>query len=186
MELQTEKAKVQQVKHVPVVVAELRKLAAEDEKFNAICYVLAQRKRNRSTLTVRALKQALEKNGADFELKDYQKVIGTLGRLGIGKLETDKSGAIVGLSNIVVTLKSVGQAAAAKAAYLKSFDGTSIENTEAVAKKEEIASNVPFTLKLVVTIDGHEIPVPSVIKLNPKDLGRFLDDFRILTDKFKD
>lgn len=180
-----------EVSNAPVseTVAAIRQEAQRNEVFGAICYSFAQRLRTKETLTLRGLKARMEAQGADFKREEYEHALKFLADLGLGSIKKDKNGAISALSNLKVTLQSIGQASGLRIKQLKPFHQQRRFQTlvpkqtpvmqapkAAVAKKQ-------YTAHLSISIDGNPVSFPGPIILAPEELGEFLIEFSHMTKK---
>src|SRR5260221_477296 len=86
----------------------LQTAAHRDPVFSAVSLMFSQRKRTRRQVTVGALAQRMHKEGFEFKPSDYARVLKTLSGLGIGHLKLSPKGRIKALTDISVTLQSVG------------------------------------------------------------------------------
>lgn len=153
-----------------------RKTAKENEVFNAIFYKLAHRLRNRDNLSVKALKIAMEKEGAHFKDEEYRKFLNFLSALGIGKPRIGTNGKLVELHKIQVPLQSIGQAAAARVPELKIP-----EKVETAKVKEQ-----HYIAKMTVMIGSTMVPMPNIIFIPPGELGEFLVEFTKMTERLSE
>lgn len=93
------------------VIDSLKQVAKKDPAVDATLTMFAARERARSQVTLRGLKQRMEAEGWDkFDDSDYKRVLKLLAEHGIGKLEKDSSGRVTALTEIKITLQSLGQA----------------------------------------------------------------------------
>lgn len=93
------------------IVSALKKEAETNKAFNAVCHVFAIRKRTRFTLTVGSMAQAMRRERFQFGDQEYVSIIKFLAGLGLGNIETNRTGKVKGLSGLKVTLQSIGKAA---------------------------------------------------------------------------
>lgn len=192
------------------IVTALRERAANNDVFNAICYIFAKRQRARRQVTVSALKQAMEVEGADFTTQQYIETLKFLAQLGLGKEKVNTNGEFVGLGEIQTTLQSIGQAAAAKRPDLKRLKPqpkgpkfidltkpevlppTIIETKKHVLrkasdeKKAEIARAQAakeriYTVYIVLYQNGQKTVLEGDL-IKGSDLGEFMANYRTLVD----
>lgn len=167
------------------VVEAIREEALANDAFAAICYDFSQRERTRATLTVRGLKARMEKQGADFSIEVYRNAFLFLGKLGLGKVEVDRNDNVKALSNLKVTLQSIGQASGQKTKVLKRF--TPATHFEELRKPKVILRKKPFTVKLsVVHHEGGTEEIAGTVNLKTFELVNFLTEFREIAKKYND
>lgn len=167
------------------VVEAIREEALSNDAFATICYDFSQRERTRSTVTVRGLKARMEKQGADFSIEVYRHALLFLGKLGLGKVEMDKNNNVKALSNMKVTLQSIGQASGQKTQTLKRFTPASRFEELRVKTAPTILRRKPFTAKLsLVHHEGGTEEIASTVSLKTFELVSFLNEFREIVKKY--
>lgn len=185
----------QSTQRVSDTVSAIRAEAQRNEIFGAICYNFAHRQRTKETLTVRGLKARMEKEGADFRREDYVKAMEFLASLGLGTLKRDNKGRVTALTNMRVTLQSIGQASALQVKDLKNFkrqrrfsklpEMVMRKAAEYVSDKNAqvspILAKAKYTVSLIVKMNGNPITIPGPIELAPDELGEFLIEFSEMT-----
>lgn len=196
------------------VAESLQEKANKDDVFNAICYVFAKRQRARRQVTVAALKQAMEHEGADFSINQYRAALEYLGALDLGKLRYNTRKQVVALTDIKYTLQSIGQVAAAKAPDFKK-----IGKPKETMKFSDLSKAEPIEASRVISLDpdynriktavhkatevlkksqheGYEVLLTIIVgdspmafgatnRIKPGSLGEFLSNFKTLTKTYE-
>lgn len=165
---------------------EIKKHSEISDVFNAMCANFAGRQRTKETLTVRALTARMEQAGYGYTKEDYANELMFLSKLGIGTLKRDNKGHIQALTDLKVTLQSIGQACAT-AKNLKQW-----RKQRRFKKLPHLSNETPklgtpkkmYTANLVVNIEGRPIKLSSV-ELAPEELGEFMIEFSHMTKKIK-
>lgn len=103
------------------VVETLRKEAATNSAFNAVCHVFALRQRARHQVTIQSLHYRMLKEGFSYPKTSYQQIIKMLGDLGFGAVKYDKRGEPIGIFGVNNTLQSIGKAALGGESKLKGY-----------------------------------------------------------------
>lgn len=92
------------------MIEKLKKEAIISPPVNAVMHLLALRKRSRSRLTLGGLRQKMAAEGFKYSTQEYTQVLKILADSGLGTLQTSHKGKVQGLTDIKVTLQSVGKA----------------------------------------------------------------------------
>lgn len=101
---------------------ETLKAAANKDKATAnVLHMFALRGRARQRVTVDGLKQRMKKEGFDHDNQEYRSILKLLESVGIGRLQMDARGRVKALTDINLTLQSIGKAALGQEKALKSF-----------------------------------------------------------------
>ncbi len=103
-------------------IERVRQEASKNPAVNAVLHVWAMRQRARSQVTIRALAKTMQKEGFEFPVQDYARVVHLLAANGLGHLQRGPKGKVTGLSGIKVTLQSLGMAACGQGVTLKTFN----------------------------------------------------------------
>lgn len=77
---------------------------------DAVLHVWALRRRARQTVTLGALKQRMKAEGFNYDSAKYAEVLSLMAKLGFGRLVTDPKGRVRALTDVKVTLQSIGAA----------------------------------------------------------------------------
>ncbi len=89
----------------------LKREANRSPAANAVFHVFADRQRARQSINTAALVVRMEREKFDFPVKQYEDVLKFLSTLGLGTIVLNNKGRVKGLTNIKVTLQSIGMAA---------------------------------------------------------------------------
>lgn len=160
------------------LVAAVRQRAATSPAFNAMCHVFAMRERTRQQITLTSLYLTMEREGFKFKKEQYAKELEFMASLGLGKLETDKSG-ITALKNIYVTLQSIGMAGISKKDSIEKFnltpnfvklpsstDATPLLSTKQDLKGYKLSMTVEFEGKAVTfQIDASDMKAEDLLEM---------------------
>lgn len=103
------------------VIQALRSRCESSKTFNSMCHVFALRERTRRQITLGSLQASMMKEGFKFTKQQYAEELKFMANLGIGKLVLNKKGSVVALSNVLVTLQSIGLAAMTGVKELAAF-----------------------------------------------------------------
>lgn len=106
---------------VTKLIETLKTEAGKDKTTSDVLHMFAVRGRARHRVTVDGLKQRMKREGFDHDNDSYRKVLKLLQTVGVGRLEVDAKGRIRALTDIRLTLQSIGKAALGTEAALKSF-----------------------------------------------------------------
>lgn len=93
------------------VVEVLKKTATKSKVANDVFHAWALRERTRNVVTVEALAQRMKKEGYEYPNHEYAALLRQLSQIGLGKLETSATGKVKALTDVRLTLQSIGQAA---------------------------------------------------------------------------
>lgn len=177
-------------------ISMIKRHASDSETFRAMCRSFAARKRTKETVTVRALAVRLETEGYIARKEYLQNELYFLAQIGVGTLKKDNNGNIVALTNLKVTLQSVGKAAGEQVANLKNwkkqkrfkklipsqkmpdFRETIVKSPKAVIPKKK------YTANLIVNIEGNPVNVAS-FQMAPEELGEFMIEFSQMTKSIR-
>lgn len=110
------------------LVTKLREEATKNPCMNAVCHIFALRERARQTVTVNGLRVAMAREGFVFTRTQYEEVLKFLSSLGIGTLDFDLNQRIKALTQINVTLQSIGLTAVSKKSMFDKYVQTPIFN----------------------------------------------------------
>lgn len=100
------------------VIKALQDQRTKDPVLDAVCTVFAARQRARDRVTMQALRERMKKEGFLYADADYARILKLLGTLGLGRIHADHKGRVIALSDIKVTLQSVGMAAVGQATVM--------------------------------------------------------------------
>lgn len=173
------------------VVSKLRKEAATDKVFNAVCYVFAMRERARHQVTLASLRLTLYREGFMYKSEDIAKSLKFLSDLGVGRLEKNLAGNISALKDVTITLQSIGKSAlsdneAALKAFrqphrfisLKSTTPAMVEKAKTVVTEIQKATENPhafkqrfYSIPLKTKVQGKEIDLSIKIPLTEEQIG---------------
>lgn len=92
------------------VVQKLKTEITHSPAASAVCYLLALRRRSRSTITLGALSQRMKQEGFSFSRSQYRDVLEMLTKAGVGAPITSATGKCVGIKHIRVSLAALGKA----------------------------------------------------------------------------
>lgn len=179
-----------QVKYTQETIDALKREAATNKAFNAVCHVFALRKRTRAMVTIHGLTLAMTSEGFHYSKKEYQRILSFLSRLNIGKLEVDKQGNSKALTNITVTLQSIGKAAVGNVTELKTKAKTPNKFFELADKT--IREPVNVTKKVVLPSTPNEYPAFLTVMIEGQPVvfripANFTQDVAtLIEDKTKD
>lgn len=175
------------------MVEALRKEASSNKVFDAVCHVFALRKRTRARVTIHGLQLYMTAEGFKFTNEEYKNVITFLARIGVGKLMTNRAGKVTGLSDITLTLQSLGKAAVTKEATAfknraqtqTKFQDLSAEigkihQTNFIEGKSKlpIRQSQAYPAFLTVLIEGKPINFAGPNNLTADNLADFLNQFK--------
>lgn len=102
-------------------IVALNNKAASSKCANAVFHAFALRQRARQQVTLVALMAKMENEGFKFKVSEYQDVLKFLGDLGLGTLAFGAKGQIRALTQVKITLQSIGEAAIGSRTKFDSF-----------------------------------------------------------------
>lgn len=153
------------------LIEDLKKEAETNRVAREVFVVLANRKRDSSMLTVKALKQYMASKGFLNEQEDYERFIEFLAKIKIGKIMKASTGKTLGIKEITLSLVSLGMVAVNGDYELKNFSPKPhyqrLELPKHVDKPKQIETKQQeMKAKLFLTIELYpgkrvEIPVPK-------------------------
>ena len=164
----------------PNVIAKLQERANTSKVFAAMANVFASRERTRNQITIQSLQVTMQKEGYDYTRMDYIKELDFLSTLEIGTLTKSKSGVLKALTNINVTLQSVGAAALGKKVFLDKARAVQHHKRTALPPPPPPPLAMPMTMPslkkeldratLIVTLDGRRMKLDLSPKITTNEL----------------
>lgn len=172
--------------NTPMLIDALRKGAASNKAFNAVCHMFATRERARQQVTIESLMMRMAQEGFRFSKKEYQGCLTFLASCGIGTLDvkTDTK-EVKALKNIKVTLQSVGKAALAQGSSLEKFspqyEYQEVKFKDTIVQPPATAAPVipppaasGHVVMLVTRLNGKEVKLPLPRELTTQELGELV------------
>lgn len=152
------------------VIEVLKQECERNKIFNAVMHVCALRKRARSSITVTGLAIRMRKEGFNYVPSDYSATLKILASVGLGTAKANSRGKVVALTNINVSLQSIGRAALGKSnsfiPYMDSPQPTysnlvplSSKPVVEAPKKPQAEPKTQTDLALVVRINGKPVNI---------------------------
>lgn len=152
------------------MVEAIQKEAQTNPVFGQVCEKLATRIRNRDHLTVGALKLAMDKDQQTYPRHEYVAIVRFLAKIGLGKLETDNKGNVIGLTKIPISLQQIGQVA--KSGELKLSPPPPAQ-----------PSIMDCPTGLAISFRGNQVMFPGPV-IEASKLGQFIIEFHKLAKAF--
>lgn len=146
------------------VIQALRARCEDSKTFNSMCHVFALRERTRRQITLTSFQQAMMKEGFKFTKQQYAEELKFMAALGLGKLSLNKKGVITALTNISVTLQSIGLVAVSKRGNLAAF-----LPSQKYTPLDELFDTASVSKKLPKLLEKKSPPVA-----NPEDFQAYL------------
>lgn len=175
------------------LIAELREEVKRNAVFKDIMHMLTLRKRTRGRLTVTRLKQAMEEEGFNYSRKQYESVLGFMGKLGLGTLSTSKRGKITALNGIKLRLQSIAEASLNVHSNLKTrqeqarYENLKPENARILhlENKSPIreSTNPVF---LTMSLNGKLVNIPGPNNISDSSIGEFIANFSNLVKTYRE
>lgn len=103
------------------IVESLKNKAQTNACANAVFHVWAVRQRARNMVTMASLTQKMTEEKFTFPRAEYEQFLKFLGGLGLGTLEVSRTGRVVALKNIKISLQSIGLSAVGHKEALQVF-----------------------------------------------------------------
>ncbi len=170
------------------VINSLRHEAQRNPVVADVFHVFATRQRARHQVTVRALSMRMEKEGFKYKNNDYVGVLKLLSDTGFGVLRRDVKGQVTALTNIKVTLQSLGRAVIGKDKELKAltfrnkFSSLSpmakIITNEAKPKPAVYPYRAVSSVSITLTINKKPVIIPLPNTLTPEEIAALIKHFQ--------
>lgn len=158
------------------LIMALRQEANKNAAFNAVCKVFAGRERSRQQITIVSLKAAMKKHGFDFTAGQYEDILKTLARAGIGHLDKSAKGRIRALKGIKVTLQSVGKAALANGTQINNFrpQVKFMKVPQVINGKKATAATENYKVSFTIELNSKSVVFEVPGGVQPDKLGEYL------------
>lgn len=149
------------------LIESLKREAETNRVAREVFIVFANRRRNSSMLTVKALKQYMSSMKFVNDQEHYERFIEFLADLGIGKIMKTSTGKTLGIKNITLSLVSLGKVAVNGDYELKNFNPKPYYQRIDIPKQVEKPAviNKPKIFLTVELFPGKRIDIPV-----PKDM----------------
>lgn len=158
------------------IVTRLKKEVASNEIANSILTSWALRERSRYTVTTSGIVQRMKIEGYPISKAQCEPFLELLATMGLGKLQRNARGRITGLTEVKMTLQSIGLAAIEKA---------SLEGFKKRAKFSKLvteATQAPRQgrregLQLVISVSGKPVQITIPEELSDADISYLVRKF---------
>lgn len=164
----------------PELISKIKQEALTSDVLKAVLMKFSTRLRNRATITPAGMKLALHKDGTNFTKNDYGNVLKFLADVGVGTLETGPRGQVKSLNKIKLDLKTIGSMVLGTPSASAELPAVTVEPVHVSSISERPG---PYSVELVIDMDGEFVKFPGMSDLAPSELGKFLLKFARICQK---
>lgn len=172
-------------------IAAIREKLAHNLALQSVMLQFASRQRTRSSLTVNGLALSMKKEGFTFSKDHYQNILKLLADNGFGTLKYTKTGKPLALTDIKITLQSIGKAVLQGETKLQSFRPANKfvpldETTKAPVQKAFVEkAKTTFGVSINLQLSGGPIVINRNNKIDMERLGEVLTDINTILKKYE-
>lgn len=165
-------------------IVALKREAAVNPCANAVFHVFALRQRARQQVTIVALTAKMEDEGFKFKVNQYQDLLKFLANLDLGTLAMDSKGRIRALTQVKITLQSIGEAAIGTKTKFDSFKQRAkfrvlpARGRIAVKKQPPAGATAGVQLSVTAVINGKAVTMWLPKELSSSEIATLLSHFR--------
>lgn len=157
-----------------ILIEALKREAEISRVAREVLTVFAHRKRDRSIITVKALRQYMLQQGFKNEPDDYANFITFLARQGVGQMMKSSKGKVLGIKNITVSLHSLGNVAMNGTPELKNFSSKPHYHRLELPleiEKPKVIETKPIIYLTVEISPGKRVEIPFPKGLTPDEIA---------------
>lgn len=171
-------------------IAAIRANLNHNQALQSVMLQFASRQRTRSSLTVNGLVLSMKKEGFSFSKEHYQNILKILADNGFGHLKYSKTGKPIALTDIKITLQSIGKAVLQGETKLQSFRPANkfvpLNESPKPALKPFVGKpEGTFGVSINLQLSGGPITINRHNKIPMDKMGEVLTDINTVLKKYE-
>jgi hypothetical protein len=158
----------------------LKKETALNQAADAFFHVCALRQRNRNKLTIKSIYQKMLLKGFNYDRSHYEKILKVMADLDLGKLEVNKKGKTIGLTDIKIPLKKLGALVIEQKLLVS--EATIVKTSEATKQQWGAGATARgpkgYPVSITVVVNGKPVNFRVPPELTTTDIADLVVRFR--------